>query len=129
MVLLRNLDPHMGLCKGTRLIVERFGSKVLEAKIITGRNIGQKVVIPRINLTPSSDDTPFALKRRQFPIKLAFAMTINKSQGQTIEHVGVYLPKLVFSCGQLYVTISRITSPSGLKFLICNKSDSPDNVT
>ena len=128
-VLLRNLDPHLGLCNGTRLIVERLGSKVLEARIITGRSIGQKVLIPRIDLTPSSDDTPFALKRRQFPIKLAFTMTINKSQGQTLNHVGVYLPKPVFSHGQLFVAVSRITSPSGLKFLICNKSDIPDNVT
>jgi len=61
MVLLRNLNPHLELW--TCLIVERLGSKVLEARIITGCNIGQKVVVPRIDLTPSADDTPFALKR------------------------------------------------------------------
>jgi len=64
MVLLRNLDPHLRLCNETRLIVERLGSKVLEARIITGHNIGQKVIIPRIDLTPSANDIPFALKRR-----------------------------------------------------------------
>ena len=62
-VLLRNLDPHLRLCNGTRLIIDHLGSKVLKARIITGRNIGQKVVVPRIDLTPSADDTPFALKR------------------------------------------------------------------
>lgn len=57
------------------------------------------------------------LKRRQFPVQPAFAMTINKAQGQTLNNVGIYLPTPVFSHGQLYVACSRTTSKQNLKIL------------
>jgi ATP-dependent exoDNAse (exonuclease V) alpha subunit len=60
---------------------------------------------------------PFRFKRKQFPIRLSFAMTINKAQGQTIPTVGVYLPEPVFSHGQLYVALSRATAKSNIKIL------------
>ena len=117
-ILLRNLNPSNGLCNGTRLICCSFQKHIIEAQIITGKHAGLRTFIPRITLSPSNTTLPFTLKRRQFPIQPAFAMTINKSQGQTLDWVGLYLPTSVFSHGQLYVACSRITSKRNLKLLI-----------
>ncbi|KAF7841212.1 uncharacterized protein G2W53_003510 [Senna tora] len=99
-MLLRNLDRSMSLCNGSRLIVTQLGKHVIEAKKITGEKIGEKVFIPRTVMTPSNSSLPFKFQRRQFPICLSFAMTINKSQGQSLSTVGLYLPKPVFTNGQ-----------------------------
>ena len=58
-----------------------------------------------------------------FPIRLAFAMTINKSQGQTLQNVGLYLPEPVFGHGQLYVAVTRVGSAKRIRiFMITDKS-------
>ncbi|KAL0728766.1 hypothetical protein Bca4012_024859 [Brassica carinata] len=101
-----------------------------EARIITGNNIvGDKVWIPKMFVTPPDTKFTFKMRRRQFPVTLAFAMTINKSQGQTLENVGLFLPRPVFSHGQLYVALSRVKSRSGLKILITGKEGKPQTKT
>ena len=62
------------------------------------------------------------MRHKQFPIRLGFAMTINKSQGQLYNEVGVYLPTPVFSYGQLYVALLRVKNRKKLKVLLLNNA-------
>jgi ATP-dependent DNA helicase PIF1 len=95
-----------------------FPKNSIDAEIVLGQNAGMRIFLPRIPLCPSDDEMfPFHFKRKQFPVRLSFAMTKNKSQGQTIPNVGVYLPESVFSHGQLYVALSRGTARSNMKIL------------
>lgn len=98
-MLLRNLCQANGLCNGTRLIVNELNDHVIQAVIITGSHIGHSVYIPRIDLTAKQLNSPFVLRRRQFPVRVCYAMMINKSQGQTLTTVGIYLKTPVFTQG------------------------------
>ena len=89
-MLLRNLNPKKGLSNGTRLIIRNMGEHVVDAEILTGNHARERVFIPRINLSPSQAELPFRLRRRQYPIRLSFVMTINKSQGQTFNKIGLF---------------------------------------
>ncbi|UYV81417.1 hypothetical protein LAZ67_20001143 [Cordylochernes scorpioides] len=121
-MLLRNLNTKRGLCNGTRLVVTKLLPNLIIAKVRTGTAVDQSVFIPRVYLAPIHSEIPFILRRGQFPVKLAFAMTINKSQGQTLEMVGIYLPEPVFSHGQLYVAFSRVKSSKCVKIKIIHGS-------
>ncbi|PNY15928.1 ATP-dependent DNA helicase PIF1 [Trifolium pratense] len=128
-MLLRNIDQASGLCNGTRLQVRDLGKNIIKASIITGKHAGDMVFLPRMDLVPNDSGLPFKFSRRQFPICLCFAMTINKSQGQSMSKVGLYLPRPVFTHGQLYVAISRVTTKRGLKMVILDEDGKPCTTT
>ncbi|GFT11488.1 ATP-dependent DNA helicase [Trichonephila clavipes] len=85
---------------------------ILKAPILIGKFQIEVVLLPRIPIIPS--DSPIPFKRLQFPIRLEFAMAINKSQGQTMKICGLNLENPCFSHGQLYVACSTVGKPSNL---------------
>lgn len=121
-ILLRNISPKEGMCNGTRLRIIGLGRNCIKVTILGGEWDGQVRLLPRIKLTSSEEDLPFILTRKQFPIRLCFAMTVNKAQGQSLQHVGVDLRTGAFTHGQLYVALSRVTSVDGITILLSDNS-------
>ncbi|XP_074041348.1 ATP-dependent DNA helicase pif1-like [Leptinotarsa decemlineata] len=116
-MLLRNLKPPK-LCNGTRLQVKTLHHNIVEAIILTGCAKWKTIFIPRIPSIPK--DNPFDFKRLQFPLKMCFAMTINKSQGQTLKFTAIDMREHCFSHEQFYVACSRVSSPNSLIVLAPN---------
>ena len=103
-----------GMCNGTRLKITGLYNHNIKAKIITGERIGE-VSIPRITLnTGDSSSFPFTLLRKQFSIVLAFAITINKSQGQSFNCLDIFIRQPLFSHGQLYFALSGCKNPNNI---------------
>ena len=69
---------------------------------MAGKYEGESVFIPRILLISNGDNLPVEWKRLQFPVRLSYAMTINRSQGQSFKVVGLNLDTPVFSHSQHY---------------------------
>ena len=120
-ILMRNVNPCAGLCNGTRLIIKKVLRRVIEAEISVGELKGKTVFIPRMNLIPTDTELPFDFQRLQFPIRPAFCMSINKSQGQTLESVSIWLgDEHVFTHGQLYGALSRVSGIENIKIATNN---------
>lgn len=85
-MLLRNLDPANGLCRGFRLRVKEIGPNALQCTMLgpADGHDRQTHTIPRVTLRSSYQP----IRRKQFPVRLAFAMSIRTRQGLTLEHVG-----------------------------------------
>jgi ATP-dependent DNA helicase PIF1 len=128
-ILTRNINPAAGLCNGTRLTIKSIHSRVIEAEIIIGPNAGTSVLIPKMSLLPTDSELPFEFTRFQYPIKPCFSMTINKAQGQTLDYVSIWLgDEHVFTHGQLYVALSRVSDFSNIKIATSNPNLMTRNV-
>ena len=125
-IVLRNLDPPK-IVNGTRARVNNLYDNAIEIVIVSGSFKGETFLLPRIPIIPTDADLPFELKRLQFPIRLCFAMTVHKAQGQTFKTVGLDLMSPCFSHGQLYVAMSRTGNPMNI-FSLFEKERKTRNV-
>ena len=117
-ILLRNLNPAEGLCNGVRLIVK----EIIAKRLVVAHSFNNPEVsymIPRVNLIiDETVNVPLKWRRRQFPLAQAFALTINKVQGQTLKRMAVWLENPVFSHGQFYTAASRVSDPDQISFFV-----------
>ncbi|RCN33554.1 hypothetical protein ANCCAN_20619 [Ancylostoma caninum] len=113
-MLLRNIDVSASLCNGTRLKVI---SIMCDQKLLYCKNLlnGKTTFITRMPLDYEDENSGLAFRRFQFPVRLSFCMTINKSQGQTFEKVGVILRTPSFAHGSTYVALSRVRSKENIR--------------
>jgi len=123
-MLLLNVDPLNGHVNGARYILESMTNNILFAKLASGTHIGGRIALPRMPCGPGDDNFPVpGFTRTQFPVRVCFALTTNKAQGQSFSgRLGLDLRDECFSHGQLYVALSRTTHPSNLT-LCTNMTD------
>jgi ATP-dependent DNA helicase PIF1 len=109
---MRNMSRDV--CNGTKLQVQNLHKNLINCLILTGPSQGSSISLPRITLIDNKSPDTVILRRKQFPLSLAYAMTIDKSQGQSLQRVGIALETPCFAHGQLYTALSRCRDPSFL---------------
>jgi ATP-dependent DNA helicase PIF1 len=107
-MIIKNMQD--GVFNGVRCQLISFaGTMCVFVKLLSGPGIGTTILLPRCVFTISTEASglPFNVRRRQFPLIPAFAVTVHKAQGQTLQRVGLYLTNPIFTHGQLYTAMSR----------------------
>jgi ATP-dependent DNA helicase PIF1 len=127
-MLLRNLNYSKGLANSSRMVLTRVHSRLLKRKLLGDKFYRQFCLISRVKLDTDADHFP-RFSRKQFPVKICYAITIYKSQSQSLKRVSVDFCRPCFIYSQLYVALSRVTDVSRLNVLLNNASnDCTDNV-
>lgn len=109
-MLLTNLLQEKGLVNGSRGVVIDFGKTVEAYPIVKFRNGIELEIIPA---EWGCDDFE-TVKRQQVPLALAYAVTIHKAQGATLDCALIDIGRDTFECGQAYVALSRVKSLDSL---------------
>ena len=110
-MLLTNMDVENGLVNGSRGIVTGFSTEVPKSPLILF--LGRSASIPVSEASWESEDVE-GLKRVQIPLMCAWALTIHKSQGATLDSALIDVGPRTFERGQAYVALSRVKSLEAL---------------
>lgn len=107
-MLLVNMDFERGLINGSCGIIQEFNEDTINITFDNGVNTN----IP-LHLFEYYYNDKVVATREQYPLKLAYGITIHKSQGMTLDKLVVDC-KRIFECGQVYVAMSRVKTLGGL---------------
>ncbi len=117
-ILMRNLSFADGLVNGAKVVIRNATNRIVEADLLREGFAPKRVSIPRILFKFQPMNSALTALRRQFPLRLAYSLTYNKSQGQTLERVGLDLRNDVFCHGQLYVALGRVRNRESIRVLV-----------
>ncbi|XP_029173809.1 ATP-dependent DNA helicase PIF1-like [Nylanderia fulva] len=115
----RNIDASLGLVNGTiakviSIVRETSTDDVEKIKLLLPS--GLEYEIERVTAKFQVLDRAYVI-RKQFPLSLSYGITIHKSQGLSLQSVVMDIGNSVFSCGQIYVALSRVTSLEGVHLI------------
>ena len=110
----KNPSARLKHVNGGRYIVTKLTNNLIFArKLNKKREENSEILIPRIpTISKDTDGSFVTFKRTQFPVLVAYYLTLNRAQGQTLQKSGMYLRTSVFSHGHLYVGYSRCGNPN-----------------
>ena len=117
-ILMRNLSFGDGLVNGAKVVIRNATNRIVEADLLREGSRPKRVSIPRILFKFQPMNSAITALRRQFPLRLAYSLTFNKSQGQTLERIGLDLRNDVFCHGQLYVALGRVRNRQSIRVLV-----------
>jgi ATP-dependent DNA helicase PIF1 len=116
-MIIRNAAPP-GMCNGTQAVLLSHSRFMCKLRLLTGPGKGKIVYLPRFSFRVTSDNSglPFTFTRRQFPIIPSYCVSVHKSQGQSLDYIGLVAEKDAFAHGQVYVGMSRVGSWGQIAF-------------
>ena len=108
-MIIKNYNPATGACNGTLCELLEFSRHLCQVKIQSGIHTGRVVMLPRCSCHVSRENSglPFEFTRIQFPLILAYSVSVHKSQGQSLSKIGIVIDQESFAHGQVYTALSR----------------------
>lgn len=117
-------QTYKGLSQGTRLVVKNLKKRFILGEVATGERKGKMIKIFKIKVIKPFPGSNLEFIRIQFPVALAFSLTINKAQGLEFDCLGLYLRRPAFSHGQMYTAFSRVRAiERDLRVMILQPND------
>ena len=127
---IRNVDVARGLINGTMLELLVIARYFLQVRIKTGPQAGniEMLTLCMFHITSEASGLPFAIIRRQYPIILAYCLSVHKAQGQSLAFVGLIFETDPFAHGQLYVALSRVANWNCIRVVMRSGNSSIHNL-